>query len=161
MAQAVRRRPFTVEVQVRSRVSPCETCFPPRCWWDLRSSGMLRGVVRWTLGGVFLRVLLFCPVSIHSANALNSSSSMNFALFGGITQRRMVILYRRFGTAYWSHLQGSRIPRRRKLTNQPTNHPTKELTKGGDVPLSYHSCVLTHRWARGEGGVSRAVPRPF
>jgi hypothetical protein len=31
-----------------------------------------------------------------------------YALFWGITQRRMVILYRRFGTAYPSHLQDSR-----------------------------------------------------
>jgi hypothetical protein len=30
------------------------------------------------------------------------------ALCWGVTQRRMVILYRRFGTAYWSHLQ---VPR--------------------------------------------------
>jgi hypothetical protein len=29
-----------------------------------------------------------------------------------ITQRRMVILYRRFGTTYRSHLQGSKSPRR-------------------------------------------------
>jgi hypothetical protein len=33
------------------------------------------------------------------------------ALFWYITQRRVVILYRRFGTAYLSHLQGSRSPR--------------------------------------------------
>jgi hypothetical protein len=32
-------------------------------------------------------------------------------LFRGITQRRVVILYWRFGTAYQSHLQGSRSPR--------------------------------------------------
>jgi hypothetical protein len=34
------------------------------------------------------------------------------ALFWGITQRRVVILYRRFGTTYQSHVQGSRSPRR-------------------------------------------------
>jgi hypothetical protein len=33
---------------------------------------------------------------------------MRSALFWGITQRRMVILCRRFGTRYRSHLQGSR-----------------------------------------------------
>jgi hypothetical protein len=33
-----------------------------------------------------------------------------FALFCDIKQRRMVILYRRFGTTYWSHLQGSKSP---------------------------------------------------
>jgi hypothetical protein len=31
------------------------------------------------------------------------------ALFWGVTQRVMVILYRRFGTTYLSHLQGSRF----------------------------------------------------
>jgi hypothetical protein len=34
------------------------------------------------------------------------------ALFWGIRQHRMVILCRRFGTTYRSHLQGSRSPRR-------------------------------------------------
>jgi hypothetical protein len=33
------------------------------------------------------------------------------ALFWGITRRRVVILYRRFGTTYRSHLQASRSPR--------------------------------------------------
>jgi hypothetical protein len=32
--------------------------------------------------------------------------SLRSALFCGITQRRVVILYRRFGTTYQSHLQG-------------------------------------------------------
>jgi hypothetical protein len=32
------------------------------------------------------------------------------ALFWGVTQRRVVILYWRFGTTYLSHLQGSRSP---------------------------------------------------
>jgi hypothetical protein len=35
-------------------------------------------------------------------------------LFSGITQRLIVILYRRFGAAYRSHLQGSGSPRRSK-----------------------------------------------
>jgi hypothetical protein len=33
-----------------------------------------------------------------------------YALFWGITQRRVVIVYRRFGRMYLSHLEGSRIP---------------------------------------------------
>jgi hypothetical protein len=37
---------------------------------------------------------------------------MSSAFFWDIMQRRMVILYRRLGTTYWSHLQGSRSPRR-------------------------------------------------
>jgi hypothetical protein len=39
---------------------------------------------------------------------------MRSALFWGITQRRMVILYRSFGTKYRSHLQGSRSPRKKR-----------------------------------------------
>jgi hypothetical protein len=37
---------------------------------------------------------------------------MRSALFWGITQSRVVILYQRFRTTYRSHLQGSRSPRR-------------------------------------------------
>jgi hypothetical protein len=36
---------------------------------------------------------------------------MRSACFWNITQRRMVILYQRFGTTYGCHLQGSRSPR--------------------------------------------------
>jgi hypothetical protein len=35
------------------------------------------------------------------------------ALFRDITQRRVAVLYRRFGTTYQSHLKGSRSPRRK------------------------------------------------
>jgi hypothetical protein len=35
----------------------------------------------------------------------------DIALFWDITQRRVVIIYRRFGTTYGSHLQGSRSPK--------------------------------------------------
>jgi hypothetical protein len=38
---------------------------------------------------------------------------MRSTLFWDITQRRVEILYRRFGTTYRSHLQGSRCPRRK------------------------------------------------
>jgi hypothetical protein len=36
------------------------------------------------------------------------------ALFLDLTQRRVVILYRAFGTIFPSHLQGSRSPRRKE-----------------------------------------------
>jgi hypothetical protein len=45
---------------------------------------------------------------------------MRSALFWGITQRRMVILYRRFGTTYRSYLQGSRNPKRVVSSTLPT-----------------------------------------
>jgi len=35
---------------------------------------------------------------------------MRTALFWAVTQRALVIPYRRFGTTYQYHLQGSRIP---------------------------------------------------
>jgi hypothetical protein len=41
---------------------------------------------------------------------------MKSALFSVITQRRVVILYRRFGTTYRSHLKESRNPRRNLVT---------------------------------------------
>jgi hypothetical protein len=37
-----------------------------------------------------------------------ASMLIRSALFCGITQRRVVIFYRRFGTTYQSHIQGSR-----------------------------------------------------
>jgi hypothetical protein len=49
---------------------------------------------------------------------------MNFALFWDITQRWVVVLYRRFGTTYRSNLQGSRSPRR-KLSSW-TSWPLKK-----------------------------------
>jgi hypothetical protein len=41
--------------------------------------------------------------------------NLRLALFCDITQRRMAILYRRFGTTYRSHFQGSRSSRRKRL----------------------------------------------
>jgi hypothetical protein len=71
-------------------------------------------------------LLLSCPTSssfiwksqvikfLSERPWLQASAAMllNTALFSGITQRRVVIIYRRFGTTYPSHLQGSRSPRR-------------------------------------------------
>jgi hypothetical protein len=46
---------------------------------------------------------------------------MRSALFCGIKQRRVVIVYRRFRTTYRSHLKGSRNPRRVSGTSWPLN----------------------------------------
>jgi hypothetical protein len=43
---------------------------------------------------------------------------MKSALFWDITQRRVVIVYRRFGTTYRSHLHGSRVGK--QLPNDAT-----------------------------------------
>jgi len=45
---------------------------------------------------------------------------MTSALFWDFTQRRMVIPYRRFGTTYRSHPQGSRRPTRLTWTSWPS-----------------------------------------
>jgi hypothetical protein len=45
----------------------------------------------------------------------SASMLMRSVLFWDITQRRVVIIYRCFGTTYLSHLQGSRSPRRKEL----------------------------------------------
>jgi hypothetical protein len=42
---------------------------------------------------------------------------MKYALFWDIAQSRVAIPYRRFGTTYRSHLQGSRNPKRKGLLN--------------------------------------------
>jgi hypothetical protein len=43
----------------------------------------------------------------HPWFQVSAAMFMRSALFWYITQRRVVILYRRFGTMYWPHLQGS------------------------------------------------------
>jgi hypothetical protein len=43
---------------------------------------------------------------------------MRSALFWEIMERRAVIVYRRFGTKYRSHLQGSRSPRRTNIPEE-------------------------------------------
>jgi hypothetical protein len=67
---------------------------------------------------------------------------MRSALLCGITQRRMVILYRRFGTTYWSHLQGSTSSRR--------NHSSWKPDITGRVQLLVRYFVLFNSNARRE-----------
>jgi hypothetical protein len=67
----------------------------------------------WTLRNVdypFDTTFGFWARSWNFENVLWASSclSVRSALFWGVTQRRVVILYRRFGTTCRSHLQGSR-----------------------------------------------------
>jgi hypothetical protein len=60
---------------------------------------------------------------------------MRSALFCYITQRWVVVLYRRFGTTYWSLLQGWRSPRRlSSWTSWPIVHPETSVQK-------YHSTL--------------------
>jgi hypothetical protein len=50
---------------------------------------------------------------------LPNITMLRSALFWAITRRRMVILYRRFGTTYRSHLHGSNSRRRKDSTAWP------------------------------------------
>jgi len=71
---------------------------------------------------------------------------LRYVLFWDVTQRRVVIPYRSFGTNYLSHLQGSRIPRRMhscsichsKLFNGPERGRC-HLHRGGS--LKPHICI--------------------
>jgi hypothetical protein len=65
---------------------------------------------------------------------------MESALFWVMTQRGMVILYRRFGTTYRFHLQWSRSPRRRKKT---WNHGYLMELKWPNVATLWKPYLLT------------------
>jgi hypothetical protein len=52
-----------------------------------------------------------------ASNAKQINSTLRSALFWDITRRRVVIVYRRFGTSYRSHLQGSRVREEKKAGN--------------------------------------------
>jgi hypothetical protein len=69
---------------------------------------------------------------------------MRSALFCGITQRRVVILYRRFGTTYRSHLQASRSPRRAESRLFTLEDGTDTLCRNVGIGLPLDA-VLYHR----------------
>jgi hypothetical protein len=62
-----------------------------------------------------------CKQFMRSWFEASAAMLVRFALFSDITQRRAVILYRRFGSTYPSHLQGSKSPR--PLNMGPTGCP--------------------------------------
>jgi hypothetical protein len=59
---------------------------------------------------------------------------MRSALFWGVTQRRVVILYLRFGATYRSHLQGSRSPMKQSCFTEPILCPETSVK-------DYHSTL--------------------
>jgi hypothetical protein len=65
------------------------------------------------------------------------------ALFWGITQHRGLILYRRFGTTYRSHLQGSRSPRRAE-SRQEKHAVYVGRGAGGETHVSAEQLFRTH-----------------
>jgi hypothetical protein len=60
------------------------------------------------------RSINFFENNQHDVQA-SAAMFMKSAACWDITQRRVVDIYRRFGTSYQSHLQGSRSPRRKNL----------------------------------------------
>jgi hypothetical protein len=48
---------------------------------------------------------------VHQCNPLRNTTRRSSALFWGITRRRVVIVYRRFGTTYRSVFQGQESSR--------------------------------------------------
>ena len=79
------------------------------------------------------------------------------ALFGDFTQRKLVIPYRRFGTTYPSHLQGSRI----------LEDGTDRLSRNIGTELSLRCvksqksahlfCELSYNWLAGKVIVSKGI----
>ena len=59
----------------------------------------IRGLKGWSI------LLLLVPMTIVLNSQFQSDSS--FLLFWCVTQRRLVVSYRRFGAIYWYNLQGS------------------------------------------------------
>ena len=55
--------------------------------------------------------ILSHPLGVISASLNYSTTCLRTALFCDVTQRRLVVYYRRFGTTCRSHLQGSGSPR--------------------------------------------------
>jgi predicted acetyltransferase len=67
---------------------------------------------------------------------------LRFALFWDITQRLVVVMYRRFGTTYLSHLQETRSPRTKlsSWTSWPSNMGPIGCPETSEQ--SYHSALL-------------------
>ena len=87
---------------------------------------------------------------------------MRSALFWVITQHRVVIPYRRFGTTYRSHLQGSRNPRRKSSWNlkmEPIGCPEMLVTNYHFKPqISQKSADLEEKntgYTQKNGAVSK------
>ena len=66
---------------------------------------------------VYISVDLQLHEEMYKCFTVSAVMYMRSALFWLITQHRVAIPYRRFGTAYRSHLQGSRNPRRKSSWN--------------------------------------------
>jgi hypothetical protein len=91
---------------------------------------------------ILLHIFTSSPFVILSLDAVKFEQTINdanfmlrSALFWGITQRRVVIFYRRFGTTYRSHLKGSRSPL--FLAFFPLDDGTETLSRnvGNGLPL--------------------------
>jgi hypothetical protein len=103
--------------------------------WGEVTASTIKGVQEETLS--FSQTIVSVSVSVYQSKQYHMSKDLNTeqddcpwfqasaamlmtsALLRVITQRRIVILYRRFGKTYPSHLQGSRSPRRKESHQSP------------------------------------------
>jgi len=101
----------------RRRVTKCYTVAPPNIC-SLRSTSLLYVSV---LAPRILRSLLdfwkICVQFVYNNNIMRAS------LFGNVTQRWLSVIYRRFGTAYWSHLQSQGVQEDYPLNMGQIGHP--------------------------------------
>jgi hypothetical protein len=86
-----------------------------------------------------LRVLNFVHrrLTVHPWFQASAAMLMRSTLFWDVTRRRVVILYRRFGTMYQSHLQGSGSPRRKDFLTPEDGNDTLSRKSVKD----YHSTL--------------------
>jgi len=68
-----------------------------------------------------MKLILICVISGFATKYTRN------ALFWVVTQRVVAISYRRFGTTYRSHLQGSRIQKKACFPNIPHSPPPNHL----------------------------------
>ena len=95
---------------------------PPNIWWAVKTANLF--IMQFPLlDSIMLQNFTqsLC-VKIRFSKLFITSQinpTLRSALFWNITLRRLVISYRRFGKTCRSHLQGSRSPRREKITDKP------------------------------------------
>jgi hypothetical protein len=79
---------------------------------------------------------------------MQTLSSLKSVVFWVITRRRVVIIYRRFGTTYRSHLHGSRFQEERK----PVTKKLDSIAGWGNVRWMIEGMVTTSQYVVRRGG---------
>jgi hypothetical protein len=86
--------------------------------------------------------VLICEMVKLSISALHGHERSRSPLLWDITQRRLLILYWRFGTTYRSHFQGSRSPRRLEYGTDRLSRNVGEGLPLGAALISQNSADL-------------------